>query len=119
MSKNLVLIPGLLCSHDLWRDQIAEFEQEYDLWLFDHMSHDNLPDMVADFLKDAPEKFNLAGLSMGGYIAFEMMRQAGDRVERLILLDSNARADRQPQIEMREQLIRRAGREDIRLIARN
>lgn len=118
MTSNLILVPGLLCSHDLWLDQIDTFEQEYDLVLFDHMSHDNLPGMVSSFLEDAPQTFILAGLSMGGYIAFEMMRQAPGRVEKLILLDTNARADRQPQIDMREELIRRAENEDIRAIAK-
>ncbi len=118
MTDNLVFIPGLLCNHDLWFGQIDAFEQDYDLALFDHMSHDNLPDMVSSFLEEAPEKFTLAGLSMGGYIAFEVMRQAAERVEKLILLDTNARADRQPQIDMRQDLIRRAENEDIRLIAK-
>ncbi|HEC01009.1 MAG TPA: alpha/beta fold hydrolase [Sphingomonadales bacterium] len=118
MSKDFILIPGLLCSHDLWLDQIDAFEADYDLTLFDHTRHDNLPDMVGAFLTDAPDRFTLAGLSMGGYIAFEIMKQAGERVEKLILLDSNARADRQPQIDMREDLIRRAATEDIRDIAR-
>lgn len=118
MTKNLILIPGLLCNHDLWLDQVDEFEQDYGLVLFDHTLHDNLPDMVSAFLEDAPDSFNLAGLSMGGYIAFEMMRQAGGRVEKLILLDTNARADRPPQVEMREALIKRADTEDIRIIAK-
>lgn len=118
MTKNLILIPGLLCSHDLWLDQIGEFEEDFEITLFDHTGHDNLSDMVSDFLKDAPDYFHLAGLSMGGYLAFEVMRQARARVEKLILLDSNARADRAPQIEMRRDLIRRAGDEDIRTIAR-
>ena len=117
MSKNLILVPGLLCNHDMWLDQIGEFEEDFDLTLFDHTRHDSLPDMVSAFLAEAPDSFNLAGLSMGGYIAFEIMRQAASRVEKLILLDTNARADRQPQIDMREDLIRRAGEEDIRVIA--
>jgi len=116
--KNMVLIPGLLCSHDLWLEQIDAFEADYDLFLFDHTSHDNLPDMVGSFLSEAPRSFILAGLSMGGYIAFEILKQASERVARLILMDTNARADRQPQIEMREELIRRAETEDIRRIAR-
>ncbi|MCK5423825.1 MAG: alpha/beta fold hydrolase [Emcibacter sp.] len=117
MSKNLILIPGLLCSDDLWLDQIGEFEEDFDIALFDHTLHDNLSAMVSAFLEDAPDSFNLAGLSMGGYIAFEVMRQAACRVERLILLDTNARADREPQIEMRQSLINRAAKEDIRIIA--
>jgi len=116
MSKNLILVPGLLCSHDLWLDQIGEFEEDYDLSLFDHTQHDNMPDMVQSFLKDAPDSFNLAGLSMGGYISFEIIRQAGDRVEKLVLLDTNARAYRDPQIKMCEEQIKKAETEDIRVI---
>jgi len=108
MTKNLVLISGLLCTSDLWLDQIGEFEEDYDLMLFDHASHDTIPAMVGAFLQDAPEKFNLAGLSLGGYIALEVMRQAGERVEKLILLDTNARADREPQIEVRRAAITQA-----------
>lgn len=118
MGKNLILVPGLLCNHDMWLDQIGEFEDDYDMSILDHVSHDNLPDMVSAFLADAPDTFNLAGLSMGGYIAFEVLRQAPERVEKLILLDTNARADRAPQIEMREGLIARAATDDIRQIAR-
>ena len=117
MTKNLILIPGLLCTDDMWLDQIGEFEEDFDLFLFDHTSHDNMPDMVSAFLDDAPDRFNLAGLSLGGYIAFETIRQAQDRVEKLILLDTNARADRDPQIEFRESLIKRAESEDIQVIA--
>ena len=117
MRENLIFVPGLLCSSDMWLAQISAFEEHYDLYLFDHTAHDNLPDMVRAFLKDAPGSFALAGLSMGGYIAFEVMRQASDRVEKLVLLDSNARADREPQIKMRQELIQRAGKEDIRDIA--
>jgi len=117
MRENLVLVPGLLCHHDLWRDQICAFEEDFNLIIFDHTRQDNLPDMVCDFLTDAPETFNLAGLSMGGYIAFEIMRQAAIRVKKLILLGTNARADRLSQVQMREALITRAGEEDIRSIA--
>lgn len=117
MSRNLILIPGLLCNHDLFLDQIGEFEEDFDLSLFDHSTHDNLPDMVRVFLKDAPDSFNLCGLSMGGYMAFEVMRQAGSRVAKLILLDTNARSDRAPQVAAREELIQRAEVGDIRQIA--
>lgn len=118
MSKNLILIPGLLCNHDLWRAQISAFEEDFELMVVDHTTHDNLPDMAADFLRDAPETFHLAGLSMGGYLAFEIIRQASARVESLMLLDTNARADRPAQVEGREELIRRVEVEDIQDIAR-
>jgi len=118
MTKNLILIPGLLCNHDLWLDQIATLEEDYDLTIFDHTTHDSLPEMVADFLQDAPKSFSVAGLSMGGYISFELMRQAPARVEKLVLIDTNARADREEQAAARETLICRADSEDIREIAR-
>ena len=54
---------------------------------------------------NAPPRFALAGLSMGGYIAFEMMRQAPERITRLALLDTNARADRPDQMKTRHVLI--------------
>lgn len=118
MTKKLILIPGLLCNHDLWLDQIAAFEEDYDLTIFDHTTHDSLPEMVAVFLADAPDSFSVAGLSMGGYISFELMRQAPARIEKLILIDTNARADRAEQAAAREELIRRADSGDIREIAR-
>ncbi len=117
MTTNFIFVSALLASHDLWLDQIGEFEEDYDLILFEHTLHDNLPDMVSAFLEDAPDSFIIAGLSMGGYIAFEILRQAPGRVEKLILLDTNARTDREPQIEMRKELINRAANEDIRNIA--
>ena len=52
-----------------------------------------LPAMARRVLAEAPPRFALAGLSMGGYLAQEVMRQAPERVTRLALLDTSARAD--------------------------
>lgn len=105
MSENLLLVSGLLCSDDLWLDQIGAFEQDFNIMLVDHQSHDCIKDMVTAMLLDAPETFSLAGLSLGGYVAFEVMRQAPERVEKLILLDTNARADNEAQKIQRQQMI--------------
>ncbi len=56
-------------------------------------------------LATAPNRFALAGLSMGGHVAQEIMRQAPERVERLTLLDTSGRADTDEQRERRDQLI--------------
>lgn len=104
-AEPLVLVPGLLCTGDLFADQVAAFAGSRDVHIADHTTADNLPDIARHILQHAPPKFALAGLSMGGYIAFEMMRQAPDRITRLALLDTNARADRPDQMKMRHVLI--------------
>jgi pimeloyl-ACP methyl ester carboxylesterase len=82
----------------------------------DHSQDDSVPAIAARLLREAPERFALAGLSMGGYIALEVMRQAPERVARLALLDTSARPDSVEASQDRERLIAlaQAGRfEDI------
>jgi pimeloyl-ACP methyl ester carboxylesterase len=101
----LVLVPGLLCSADLFapqRDGLAALAQ---IMVADHTRANNLPAIARSILAAAPPRFALAGLSMGGYIAFEMLRQAPDRITKLALLDTNARADRPDQLKQRHVLI--------------
>ncbi len=66
-----------------------------------HTRHDSMAAIAADILANAPPKFALAGLSMGGYIAFEMMRQAPERIIKLALLDTSARPETPAQTERR------------------
>lgn len=89
----LVLIPGLACTDMLFADQVAVLAQGREVIIGDHMQHDTMAKIAAHILATAPERFALAGLSMGGYISLEIMRQAPERVERLALLDTSARAD--------------------------
>jgi pimeloyl-ACP methyl ester carboxylesterase len=67
-----------------------------------HRYDDDLAAIAARILADAPPRFALAGLSMGGYIAFAMLRQAPERIAKLALLDTSARPDRPEQKEARE-----------------
>lgn len=95
----LVLLPGLLCDARLWRDQAEGMADIADVAIADLTRNDSVEAMAAQVLATAPPTFALAGLSMGGYVAFEILRQAPERVERLALLatsaapDSPARAD--------------------------
>lgn len=98
----LVLVPGLVCDHELFRHQIATLTDRAQVMVADTMQDDSIAGMADRLLAVAPERFALAGLSMGGYVAQEVMRQAPDRVSRLALLDTNARADRPEQVEARE-----------------
>jgi pimeloyl-ACP methyl ester carboxylesterase len=109
---NLVLVPGLLCTRALWEPQIAALGDIADITVADHMRHDSLEAIARSVLAAAPERFALAGLSMGGFIACEIVRQAPERVTRLALLDTSARADapeRKEQRLRRNELARREG----------
>ena len=89
----MVLIPGLLCTARLYAEQISVLWRFGPVMIADHRRDDTAAAIAARILAAAPPQFALAGLSMGGYLALEVMRQAPDRVARLALLDTNARAD--------------------------
>ena len=67
----------------------------------DHTRADSMSGIAQDILYAAPPRFALVGLSMGGYIAFEMLRQAPQRITKVALLDTSARADAPEQSAMR------------------
>jgi pimeloyl-ACP methyl ester carboxylesterase len=90
-AEPLMLVPGLNCTAALYGPQLGPLGQGRALVIADHRSHDSLAEIAAAALRDAPPRFALCGLSMGGYVAFEMMRQAPGRVTRLALLDTSAR----------------------------
>lgn len=87
----LYLLPGLLCDGALWRHQAEYLSDQADVTIADFTTQDSIPAMAASVLAAAPERFSMAGLSMGGYVALEVMRQGGGRVARLALLDTSAR----------------------------
>jgi len=105
MAETLVLIPGLACTSRLYEAQIAALSGERTILVADHTRDDSIQDMAARLLCQAPERFSLAGLSMGGYVALEVMRQAPGRVARLALLDTSARPDTPEASQDRERLI--------------
>lgn len=87
----LVLVPGLLCDTQLWQHQVVNLADIADIWIADHTRSETMSGVAIDVLADAPfASFALAGLSMGGYICLEIMRQAPQRVARLALLDTAA-----------------------------
>jgi pimeloyl-ACP methyl ester carboxylesterase len=88
-----VLVPGLLCSARLYTAQIPALWPLGPVLVADHRRNDSLAEIAARLLASAPPKFALVGLSMGGYVAFEVLRQAPERVVKLALLDTGSRAD--------------------------
>ncbi len=98
----LILIPGLLCDEDLWRDQLPALAAHADVSItMEQTRHDSISAIAAAILAAAPPRFALAGLSMGGMVALELMRQAADRVTRLALLDTSARANTGEELKVR------------------
>ncbi|QIN77292.1 alpha/beta fold hydrolase [Rubrobacter marinus] len=94
MAPALVLIPGLLCDERLWHHQSEGLAALADPILVPGVTgHDSVRGMAGAVLEEVPERFALAGLSMGGYVALEVVRQAPERVVGLALLDTSARPD--------------------------
>ena len=110
-----VLVPGLLCDERLWRHQAGGLaDLAGPVLIPDVTGEDTVAGIARGILEAAPERFALAGLSMGGYISLEIVRQAPERVEALALLDTSARPDTPEQTEARLALIEltRTGRFD-------
>ncbi|MDE2029464.1 MAG: alpha/beta fold hydrolase [Alphaproteobacteria bacterium] len=102
---SLLLIPGLLCDAALWQNQISALKNMANYTVVDTTRHDDIRAIARDVLAAAPRRFALAGLSMGGYVALEIMRQAPERVTRLALLDTSARPDTEEQKHRRRLLL--------------
>ncbi|GAB5470998.1 MAG: alpha/beta hydrolase [Rhodospirillales bacterium] len=93
MRQDLVMLPGLLLDRRLWAAQEEALSDLASVHIPDLSQEDDLSILVAKLLTRLPERFALAGLSMGGYVAFELLRQAPERISRLALLDTNAWPD--------------------------
>jgi len=93
------------CAHltdeRLYAAQVAALEADYKCVVFAFRDHDSLAGMAEELLAKTPERFTLIGLSLGGYLAFEIIRRQLQRLDRLVLMDTTAAAD---------QPVRRAGR---------
>ncbi len=110
MSKlPLVLVPGLLCDEALWAHQAEHLADIAEVHIADvsgtASGAESMAVMAEDVLEAAPPRFALAGLSMGGYVSFEIMRRAPDRVVKLALLDTQATPDNDEQLQRRRALI--------------
>lgn len=96
-----LLIPGLAATARLYERQIPALWRFGPVMVANHTRQSSMTGFAQAILADAPPRFALAGLSMGGYIAFEIVRQAPERVLKLALLDTSARPDTAEQMEAR------------------
>lgn len=89
MKETLVLIPGTLCDISLFENQQANLSDFVNCRVVDSSRNDSLADMAAMILSEIKGNFAMLGFSFGGIIAFEILRQAPERITKLILLNTN------------------------------
>ncbi len=96
----LILLPGMMCDARLFGPQTNALSNSRPLMTFPLSQHDSVEAMADDILRNAPPSFAIAGLSMGGIVAMEVLRQAPNRVSHLALLDTNPLAET-PEVKAR------------------
>ena len=89
----LVFACAHLTDERLFAHQVDALSATHDCRVFAFREHDTLGGMAVELLAHSPPRFTLIGLSLGGYLAFELIRRHRERVERLVLLDTRAVAD--------------------------
>ena len=109
----LALVPGLLCDAALWRAQAEALSDIADCRVVDVMTHDSTVEMAGAVLEMMPGRFAIAGFSLGGFVAFEVIRRAPQRVGLLALLGTRARLDAPEATARRRALIARAEKGDF------
>jgi pimeloyl-ACP methyl ester carboxylesterase len=109
-SVPVLLVPGLLLNPRMYAQQIVELWRLGPITIADHTRDESMGAIARRILASAPPRFALAGLSMGGYVAFELLRQAPERVVKVALLDTTARPDTPEQTEQRHVLMELARR---------
>ncbi|MCY4462981.1 MAG: alpha/beta fold hydrolase [Albidovulum sp.] len=107
MTEPLVLIPGHMCDARIFLPQIAALSGRASVVAASISSGETIQEIARRVVRDAPREFSLAGLSMGGIVAMEILRTSPERVVRVALLDTNCRSETALSAEIREQRIRR------------
>lgn len=106
MKPNFLLLPGLLNDASLFTEQITALIPLGKVEVADLTNAETISELAASVLKaTSSERIVLLGLSLGGYVAFEIMRQAPERVAGLVLIDTTARPDSAEATAKREELI--------------
>ena len=92
MSVPVVLVPGLVCDAAVWEHARQTLATHADVHIAHHAMLDSLSAMAEKVLREAPTRFALAGHSMGGRVALEILRRAPERIAGLALLDTGVAA---------------------------
>lgn len=107
-SLPVLLIPGIADSPRLFQEQLPRLFRVGPVMVADHTRDDSVASLAARILAHAPPRFALAGLSLGGYVALEIIRRAPERVSRLALLNASARPETEEGIARRKAALSKA-----------
>ncbi len=110
----ILLVLGLASSARIYAPVIPALWRFGPVMVANHIRDDSMAAIARRVLSEAPPRFALAGHSMGGYIAFEIMRQAPERVVKLALINTQARPDTPEATARRRGLMERARRGELR-----
>jgi pimeloyl-ACP methyl ester carboxylesterase len=108
----LVLLPAMGCDGQLWARQVVDLSDITHPMLGDLTVDDTLEAMAKRVLAHAPPRFTVAGVSLGGYVALEIIRQASDRVQRVALFGTRASMQTRPRTVAEQGLLATAPHAD-------
>ena len=106
MKLPIVLLPGLMCDQRLFQPQLELLSQDRNVIFAQTFGFETIPEIAANILKTVPEKFILGGLSLGGIVALELVRQSPEKIHKLILMDTSHHAEPEHISTKRESQIR-------------
>ncbi len=119
MNEPLVLLPGMMCDARLFEPQLATFSVSRPVMVMPLIGQTSFTELAAEILLQAPPRFALAGLSMGGIAAMEIIRQAPARVTRVALMDTNPLAEPIERVTARDSQIERVRTNGLRSVMRD
>ena len=113
----IFLLPGLMCDEAVWTHQAETLSAVADVRIPVFRGFDSLVGMAESVMVEAPERFSVAGHSMGGRVAWEVMELAADRIDKFAILDSGVHPVKEGEAEVRQVLIDKAISEGLQAVA--
>jgi pimeloyl-ACP methyl ester carboxylesterase len=115
----LLMLPGMMCDARLFSPQIKTLSGERQVTVGDLSKHSTVSELAAEILRQAPQEFDLAGLSMGGIVAMEICAQAPHRVSKLALMDTNPKPEQDEVKQKRAAQMKRVSAGNLRQVIRD
>jgi pimeloyl-ACP methyl ester carboxylesterase len=113
----IFLLPGLMCDEAVWIDQQKTLSSYANVIIPVFRGFDSLTDMAAYVLEQAPQRFSVAGHSMGGRVAWELMEMAGNRIDKFAVLDSGVHPVKADEPQKRQILLDKATELGLQAVA--
>lgn len=117
MIEPLVLLPGMSCDSRLYEPQIRVLSREMPVMVMPITGGQRVEEIASSILPHLPDHFALAGLSMGGIVAMEVLKRVPDKITRLCLMDTNPLAEPPHVAAAREPLIIKARMGEMEAVA--